>query len=136
MIDPFAKLTSPYRRYNYSQNSIDDVLLHPQNFKADELGDLDLQGIFPILVAGCIMLTPILNWSVEIREHARAIAVYWGLLMFSALVPTLYKVWQGVVPLFDYDQLVTCAVDVATNCTYESAYGNTNNFISSTYYNR
>ncbi|KAL8702584.1 MAG: hypothetical protein Q9201_004243 [Fulgogasparrea decipioides] len=45
---------------------------------ASDYGDLDLEGIFPILEAGCIMLTPILNWSNEIRLQTRIIIVCWG----------------------------------------------------------
>lgn len=120
------------RRYNYSSSSFYDS---SKNLAAKDFGDLDLQGIFPILVASCIMLTPILNWSVEIREHARAIAVYWGLLMFTAMVPTLVKVWQQISPFTDSDQLFTCDVDVAKDCTldYLNSQGLT---FSSTFYNR
>lgn len=107
------------RRYKYKLTPLDVASFNPQNYKAQDYGDLDLQGIYPILVASCIMLTPILNWSVEIREHARAIAVYWGMLMFTALVPTLVKVWKGVTPLIDYDQLITCGLDVTENCTLD-----------------
>jgi hypothetical protein len=99
------------RRYNYN--------LISSSSEAKDFGDLDLQGIYPILVASCIMLTPILNWSVEIREHTRAIAVYWGLLMFTALVPTLVKVWEEIFPFTDSDQLFTCDVDVTKNCTLD-----------------
>jgi len=121
------------RRYKYKPIPLDD-LINPQSYKVEEFGDLDLQGIYPILVASCIMLTPILNWSVEIRVHARAIAVCWGLLMFTALIPTLVKVWKGVTPLVDYDQLVTCDVDLTKNCTPDSI--DYNSFLSSTFFKK
>lgn len=55
--------------------------------------------------------------------------------MFTALVPTLYKVIRGVVPFFDYDQLVTCEYDALTDCNYDSLYIDSN-IISSTFYER
>jgi hypothetical protein len=51
-------------------------------------GDVDVFGIYPILSAGAIMLTPILNWSVSVRANeAQMVVVYWGALVFAALVP-------------------------------------------------
>lgn len=79
-------------------------------------GDPDLQGIFPILVAGCIMLAPILHWSIEVREHARAIAVCWGLVMFTALVPTFVQINSDFMPFMDQSQLATCDLDASRDC--------------------
>ena len=118
------------RRYNYSGN-FDPAELSAQTH-ANDFGDMDLQAIFPILAASCIMLTPILNWSIQIREHARAIAVYWGLLIFAAFVPTFFSVWKGIQPLFSYGQLFTCEIDIAKNCTYEHGQ----DIISSDFYNK
>ncbi len=51
-------------------------------------GDVDLYGIYPILSAAAIMLTPILNWSVSVRANdAQMVVVYWGALVFAALIP-------------------------------------------------
>lgn len=51
-------------------------------------GDVDVFGIYPILSAAAIMLTPILNWSVSVRENeAEIVVVYWGALVVAALVP-------------------------------------------------
>src|SRR5204863_5930148 len=51
-------------------------------------GDVDVFGIYPILSAAGILLTPILNWSVSVRiNEAQMVVVYWGTLVFSALVP-------------------------------------------------
>ncbi|KAL8829958.1 MAG: hypothetical protein Q9191_001713 [Dirinaria sp. TL-2023a] len=101
-------------RYRYSGDAFES---DPKDHEPNQYGDLDLEGIFPILVAGCIMLTPILNWSSTVRKNARIVAVCWGGLMFAALVPSFWKVWKGVEPVIVLDQLVTCVVDVAKNCT-------------------
>ena len=87
-----------------------------------DLGDADLVGIYPVLVAGCIMLTPILNWSTTVRKNkAGAIIVYWGCLMFAALIATLSKLANGgVFPFAEYTQLATCHLDRATGCTYDA----------------
>ena len=53
-----------------------------------EFGDVDVYGIFPILSAAAIMLTPILNWSAQVRgNEAQTVVVIWGVLVFAALVP-------------------------------------------------
>lgn len=53
-----------------------------------DYGDVDVFGIYPILSAAAIMLTPILNWSVSVRANeAQMVVVYWGALIFAALVP-------------------------------------------------
>lgn len=54
-------------------------------------GDIDYIGIFPVLTATAVMLTPILTWSSTIRTHeARVVIVYWALLIFAAMIPTIY----------------------------------------------
>ena len=54
-------------------------------------GDIDYFGIFPVLTATAVMLTPILTWSSTIRTHeARVVMVYWALLIFAAMIPTIY----------------------------------------------
>ncbi|KFY14814.1 hypothetical protein V492_02399 [Pseudogymnoascus sp. VKM F-4246] len=59
--------------------------------------DLDLLGIFPILTASGIMLTPILMWSNTVRKHkAQAVVVCWGALIFVALSACLYIIMRGV----------------------------------------
>ena len=83
------------------------------------VGDIDLQGILPILVASSVMLAPILNWSIQIRENARAIAFFWGLLIFTALVPTCLVIWSGAMLRSNQDQVFTCDVDIAKNCFSE-----------------
>jgi hypothetical protein len=55
-----------------------------------EWADADLFAIFPIVVAGCIMLTPILNWSITVRENdARPVVAWWGALMFASAMGCL-----------------------------------------------
>ena len=89
--------------------------------RADQLGDIDLQGIFPILVAGSIMLTPILNFSTTVRHHeAHSVIVFWGVLLFCAMVPTFVIVIKGVIPSVVLSQVATCTLDVAKNCTFEN----------------
>lgn len=54
-------------------------------------GDIDYYGIFPVLTATAVMLTPILTWSSTIRTHeARVVIIYWALLIFVAMIPTIY----------------------------------------------
>lgn len=65
------------------------------------------------------MLAPILDWSIEVKNHARAIAVYWSILIYTALIPTFAKAWSGIVPLFAYGPLFTCDVDTAKECSLE-----------------
>ena len=110
-------LTTIARRYKYETPSYAEVFSRPQDYNIRDLGDIDLLAIYPILVAGCIMLTPLLDWSLEIRENGRAIAVWWGLLMFAALVPTFIKVLNGVMPLLNPDQIATCETDITRHCT-------------------
>ncbi|KAL8627431.1 hypothetical protein Q9189_006869 [Teloschistes chrysophthalmus] len=62
------------------------------------------------------MLTPLLNWSTGIRQHARTIAVCWGFLMFAALGFTPLKILHGVDPVSDHHQYATCSVDIAKDC--------------------
>ena len=92
---------------------------------SDKLGDLDLQAIFPILVAGSIMLTPILNFSTTVRKHdAHYVVIFWGILIFCAMVPTFVIVIKGVFPSIALSQVSTCTLDPASNCTYENLMTN------------
>lgn len=61
-----------------------------------EFMDLDIMGIFPILTASGIMLTPILMWSSSVRKHhAQAVIVCWGALIFVALATCLGIMFRG-----------------------------------------
>ncbi|OBT63728.1 hypothetical protein VE03_06164 [Pseudogymnoascus sp. 23342-1-I1] len=58
--------------------------------------DLDLLGIFPILTASGIMLTPILMWSNTVRRHhAQPVIVCWGALVFVALATCIGVLMRG-----------------------------------------
>ena len=91
----------------------------------DEFGDLDLQAIFPILVAGSIMLTPILSFSTTVRKHeAHSVVIFWGILIFCALVPTFVIVIKDVAPSYALSQVSTCTLDLALGCTYDNLMNN------------
>lgn len=58
--------------------------------------DLDLLGIFPILTASGIMLTPILMWSSTVRRHhAQGVIVCWGALVILALATCIGVLMRG-----------------------------------------
>lgn len=120
-----------YRYHAPTLRNLDWIYLPPK-----ELGDIDLQAIFPILVAGSIMLTPILNFSTTVRQHeAHSVIIFWGILLFCAMVPTFVIVIKGVVPSVILSQLSTCALDAAKGCTFENL-SVTNNGVSLDLYNK
>ena len=106
--------------------------------EAKDLGDMDLWAIFTILCASIVMLTPMLDWSIVIKEQksVRNIAVYWGLLIFTALISTFLKARNGIQPFFFYDQLITCDIDIAKNCSREYVVESSTAFKSLDYYDR
>jgi len=123
------------KAYGYTMSGLNTVASLTQDGKASDYGDLDLAGIFPILVAGCIMLTPILNWSTGIvRGNVRTVTILWGTLMFAAVVATFYNVWGRVQSLIDSDQFVTCAVDATKNCTLDHILESSTAYLSSDFY--
>ena len=111
------------QRFKYETPSswnLDWISLPP-----DKLGDLDLQAIFPILVAGSIMLTPILSFSTTVKKHkARSVVIFWGILIFCAMVPTFVIVIKGVIPSIALSQVSTCTLDPTLGCTYENLMTN------------
>ena len=110
-------------RFKYelpSFTNLDWISLPP-----DKLGDLDLQAIFPILVAGSIMLTPILSFSTTVRKHqAHYVVIFWGILIFCAMVPTFVIVIKTVTPSIALSQVSTCTLDPALGCTYDNLMNN------------
>ena len=72
------------------------------------------------------MITPILNWSVTVREKGfRPVVVYWGILLFSALVGIMIRILHkghGITPYVVYSQLATCVKNETTGCTKEYIY--------------
>ena len=101
-------------------------------------GDIDLQGIFPILVAGCIALPPILNWSYLLRDSrgAKPVVVLWGVMMFAAVIPSLVFNVRGFYPYEVTNQITYCPTNVVNNCTFNELYNNGNGIFSSTTYDR
>ena len=81
------------------------------------------------------MLTPILSWSTMIRKHhAQAVVLYWGVLMFFALIFTLPPIIRGVQP-YSVEKLATCYMDPSLGCTYENVIsGDGSLVISSDFY--
>ena len=113
------------QRFKYRTPSLEN--LEWISAPLDQLGDLDLWAIFPILVAGSIMLTPILSFSTTVRKHeAHSVVIFWGILIFCALVPTFVIVIKGVIPSYALSQVSTCTLDPALGCTYENLMSNIN----------
>ena len=77
-------------------------VISPENGRtsARAFGDPDVYGIYPVLSAAAIMITPILNWSSSFRRsQAKAIVVYWSLFVFAALIPA-WLYFNSVVQWF------------------------------------
>ncbi|KAF8849396.1 hypothetical protein BDZ45DRAFT_732259 [Acephala macrosclerotiorum] len=82
---------------------------------AQPFADIDFVGILPNLTASAIMLTPILLWSTTVRKNdAQSIVVWWGILIFSALVCLLWN-WNR----FNLDSLESFAI-CTKDCIPES----------------
>ena len=101
-------------------------------------GDVDLQGIFPILVAGCIALPPILNWSYLLRgsRGAKPVVILWGAMMFAAVIPSLFFTMRGIYPFGVTNQVTHCPTNAAKGCTFADLYNNGDGISSSTTYDR
>ena len=93
--------------------------------------------ILPILVSDCVMLAPILSWSVTIRKYDLKIVVaLWGLLMFAALIPVAIKNLPGVLPEYVLTQLATCdGSKDPTFCNYTNAVSDIN-WLSESFYKK
>ena len=111
-------LHSRYRYHNWPYYETVETV-PPLDKPANYYGDIDLVAILPILVSGCVMLTPILNWSQIVRKHkAQAVVIWWGVLMYAALIPVLIVGWWGVDPYYVSTQISTCS-NQPPNCNYE-----------------
>ena len=99
-------------------------------------GDQDIFGILPILMAACIMLTPILNWSITVRQNeARPVVVYWGLLMFAATILVLVDIYgKHALPLA-LPSTAACIKDIPKGCISETILANSSLSFSTTFYN-
>ncbi|KAI9802087.1 MAG: hypothetical protein M1833_002008 [Piccolia ochrophora] len=94
-------------RYDYKPYS---GSVHDPTMPANELGDLDMNAIWLILSSGCIMLTPLLNWSTTIRreiKNMRAIMIWWGFLVFAGLVCAMVATYTEHHP-YMVQALATC----------------------------
>lgn len=102
----FFHLSSRLYEYNnFDFNDPQARLLPPKYF-----GDVDIIAIFPILVSGCVMLPPILSWSEVVRKHeARAVVIYWGLLMFLTTSLTLRLIFHWAIP-YIFTQVASCII--------------------------
>lgn len=57
------------------------------------------------------MLTPILNWVENVKKHnAQSVVVWWGVLIFTALIPVTIKNWMGVFPAVATTKIATCQI--------------------------
>ncbi|OBT71254.1 hypothetical protein VF21_09484 [Pseudogymnoascus sp. 05NY08] len=103
-----------------------------------EYMDLDLFGIFPILTASGIMLTPILMWSNTVRKHhAQAVIVCWGALIFVALATCLGVMMRGYGITGGGTMVVNTLPSFALcEGTPDCIVPQTDNFLALEYYNR
>lgn len=101
-------------------------------------GNIDLQGIFPILVADCIALPPILNWSYLLRgsKGAKPVVILWGAMMFAAVILSLISSVRGFYPFEVTNQVTYCPTNAAINCTFDELYNDGYRICSSTTYDR
>ena len=67
---------------------------NPQTSKP--YGDPDVFGCYPVLAAAAIMITPILNWSISIRNSkAQPVVLWWAVLILVALIPAWLRFTPG-----------------------------------------
>ena len=105
-----------------------------ETHSGDYFGDLDMVPMLPILAIGCVMLTPILNWSENLKtHHAQAVVVWWGVLMFTALIPVAITNWRDIQPSFLLSQIATCQ-NSSANCNLDSL--TESDIMSKTYYDQ
>lgn len=125
-----------FARYHYDWPDYDDAAWYTMIPKY--YGDIDLQGIFPVLVAGCIALPPILNWSYLLRgsKGAKPVVILWGAMMFSAVIPSLIFTMRGIYPFEVTNQVTYCRTNVAYHCTFDELYNDGYGIYSSTTYDR
>jgi hypothetical protein len=63
------------------------------------------------------MLTPILNWSTTVRRHkAQAIVLYWGLLIFVALIAVIVRINLYDTTLNRIESIVSCPTNKVPRC--------------------
>ncbi|KAI9797217.1 MAG: hypothetical protein M1833_005626 [Piccolia ochrophora] len=105
----------------------------PQN--PVEWGDADLFAIFPIVVAGCIMLTPILNWSITVRDNeARPVVAWWGLLMFASAMGCLQVLNMKDPTPVTYGSTAICQRNDLPECVNGTSWGGDEVYLASQVY--
>lgn len=99
-------------------------------------GDADIFAIFPIVVAGCIMLTPILNWSITVRENdARPVVAWWGLLMFASAMGCLSVLYTKDPTPVTYGSTAICQQNGVPDCVSGTTWGGDEEYLANrTYY--
>ena len=99
-------------------------------------GDADLFAIFPIVVAGCIMLTPILNWSITVRENdARPVVAWWGTLLFASAIGCLQVLNMKDPTPITYRSTAICQRNGLLDCVNGTSWGGDEAYLASrTYY--
>jgi hypothetical protein len=81
-----------------------------------DYADIDIFATFPILSAAAIMLSPILMWSTSVRKHhAQAVIIYWGILIFSALVVNMALLYSSTSNLNVLFSFAVCT-DTSDQC--------------------
>ena len=123
-----------YRLYEYNNFNLVDPqdLLRPPAY----YGDVDIVAIFPILVSGCVMLLPILNWSDVVRKHeARAVVIGWGILMYLTMILTLRTLFRWTTPFIIFTQVSSCIINSTLGCTADDVIVHYS-FISSNFYRK
>lgn len=82
------------------------------------------------------MLPPILSGSEVVRKHeARAVVIYWGLLMFLTTIITLRIIFHWAVPYIILTQVAACIINDTQGCNMNHALSH-NSFISSDFYRK
>lgn len=111
-----------------------------------DFSDFDLAATYPVLAAGCFILTPILSFSTTVHDNeARPIVICWGILLFTALIAplaTALKYWGTTrsqiirrLPI----RLATCVLDASKGCTEQAlhtVHDGIHNVFSSNFYQK
>ena len=102
-------------------------------------GDFDIYGVFPILTTSAIMLAPIIMWSTTVRKHRiQAIVIYWGILIFVALLCAIYVLLKTGDEVPSNILLSIGLCDKTPECVQDQPVGPTwgDLFVSADYYSK
>ena len=108
----------------------------PNSHDPIDWGDADLFAIFTVVVAGCIMLTPILNWSITVRENdARPVVAWWGGLMFASAIGCLQVISMRDPTPVTYGSTAICQRGGLPDCNNGTWWGGDEGYLANrTYY--